>query len=163
MVNFVAKVIANGQQVQGESMESAFENWIEVLAYDWGGERAQVHQGGAGRQGRVTYGNLIIRKRVDSASPLLFKALDLNEVCEVTMQLRKTGTGGQLENYMKIILRRALIVAVKQGNLQFGGENPEEEVSFSYQEIEMQYDAQDKDTGITRGGIMHVSTMFQGG
>ena len=97
MVNFVAKVIANGQHVQGESMEGAYESWIEVLAYDWGGERAQLDRGGGGRQGRVTYGNLILRKRVDSATPLLFKALDQNEVCDVTMQLRKTGTGGQLE------------------------------------------------------------------
>ena len=62
MVNFVAKVIANGQHVQGESMESAFEGWIEVLAYDWGGG-AQLTHGGAGRQGRVTYANLVLRKR----------------------------------------------------------------------------------------------------
>lgn len=162
MVNFVAKVIANGQHVQGESMESAFEGWIEVLAYDWGGERAQLTHGGAGRQGRVTYANLVLRKRADAASPLLFKALDNNEQCEVTLQLRKTGTGGQLENYMKILLKDALVVSIKQGNLQFGGEVAEEEVSFSYQEIEMQYDAQDKDTGITRGGIVHTSRMFQG-
>jgi len=162
MVNFIAKVIANGQHVQGECMEASFENWIEVLAYDWGGERAQVSHAGAGRQGRVTYANLVLRKRADAASPLLFKALDNNELCEVTLQLRKTGTGGQLENYMKITLRSALVVQIKQGNLQFGGEVSEEEVSFSYQEIEMEYDAQDKDTGITRGGIVHMSRMFQG-
>ncbi|MDZ7640285.1 MAG: type VI secretion system tube protein Hcp [Bryobacterales bacterium] len=161
MVNFVAKVIANGQHVQGESMEGDYPSWIEVLAYDWGGERGQVNQSGGGRQGRVSYGNLILRKRVDTASPLLFKALDHNEVCEVTMQLRKTGTGGQLENYMKIVLEGALIVSIKQGNLQFGGENPEEEVAFSYQALEMQYDAQDSSTGITRGGIMHRSEMFR--
>ncbi|MCC6262087.1 MAG: type VI secretion system tube protein Hcp [Bryobacterales bacterium] len=161
MVNFVAKVIANGQHVQGECMEVSFDNWIEVLAYDWGGERGQVSHAGAGRQGRVTYANLVLRKRADAASPLLFKALDNNELCEVTLQLRKTGTGGQLENYMKITLKSALVVQIKQGNLQFGGEISEEEVSFSYQEIEMEYDAQDPNTGITRGGIMHSSRMFQ--
>lgn len=159
MVNFVAKVVANGQHVQGESAEGGFESWIEVLAYDWGGERAQVHQGGGGRQGRVTYRELRLRKRVDSASPLLFKALDQNEVCEVTLQLRKTGTGGQLENYMQIELKRALIVGLKQGNVEFGGDSPEEEVCFSYQEVRMTYDVQN-DLGITRGGIEHTAEMF---
>lgn len=161
MVNFVAKVIANGQQVNGESMESSFENWIEVLAYDWGGSRGQVNEAGARRQGRVSYENLILRKRVDAATPLLFRALDNNEQCEVTLQLRKTGTGGQLEKYMTIKLMGAIIVLIKQGNLTFGGENPEEEISFSYQEIEIAYEAQDKDSGITRGGIMHSARMFQ--
>lgn len=158
MVNFFAKVIANGQQLQGESGDQRYPGWIEVLAYDWGGQRAQVHQAGAGRQGRVTYRQLILRKRVDTASPLIFKALDQNEVCEVTLKLRKAG--GEMEDYFEIKLMDALIVEVKQGNLAFGGETPEEEVSFSYGRMAMTYDAQDSNTGITRGGIIHEAQIF---
>lgn len=157
MVNFVAKVIANGQECQGESIEPGFESWIEVVAFDWGGDRGSVGSSGARRAARVSYRPLILRKRVDAASPLLFKALDQNEQCEVTLQLRKTGTGGALENYFQIKLTGALILAIKQGNLQFGGESPEEEISFGYQTVEQIYDAQDKDTGITRGSITHMA------
>lgn len=158
MVNFVAKVIANGQECQGESVEPNFESWIEVVAYEWGGERGSVASAGSRRAARVSYRPLVLRKRVDSASPLLFKALDHNEQCEVTLQLRKTGTGGALENYFQIKLTGAMILGIKQGNLQFGGESPEEEVSFGYQTVEQIYDAQDKDTGITRGSITHEAT-----
>lgn len=157
MVNFVAKVIANGQECQGESAEPGFENWIEVLAYDWGGERGSVGSAGSRRAARVSYRPLILRKRVDAASPLLFKALDNNERCEVTLQLRKTGTGGALENYYQMKLTGAMILEIKQGNLQFGGDSPEEEISFGYQTVEQNYDAQDKDSGITRGSIMHMA------
>lgn len=163
MVGFLIKIVANGQFVQGESEEEGFEGWVEVLAYDWGGTRARVSEQGAGAQGRLTYQNLVIRKRVDTATPLLFKAIDFNEKCEVTLQLRKTGTGGKPENYMKITLRGAFITEIKQGNLSLGGEVPEENISFSYQEIEINYDAQDKVSGITRGGILHQSRMYQSG
>ncbi|MCZ2152310.1 MAG: type VI secretion system tube protein Hcp [Bryobacterales bacterium] len=160
MVNFVAKVMANGQHVQGESKEVGFDGWIEVLSYDWGGTRAGSTQGVGKWQGKGSYRALVLRKRVDAASPLLFKAFDLNEECDVILQLRKSGTGPKLENYMKIHIKGALISDLRQGNREFGGEVPEEEVAFTYREIEMAYDVQANTTGITFGGITHRSLIL---
>lgn len=159
--NFVLKLVANGSTVNGESQDGKYPNWIEVLSYGFFGSRAHAGGAGARRQGHPTYSNFVIRKRGDCASPLILKAFSQNEVCEVTLVLRKAG--GEMEDYMSIFLTNALIVGYKQGNMEFGGESPEEEVEFSYATLRMVYDVQDQRTGITRGGIEHeLSTIGPG-
>lgn len=152
-VNFLMQFTANGQVLNGESKAARYETWIEVIAYEFAGQRGQAGSAGGGRMGAPTLGNFVLRKRVDSASPLLFKAFTNNEQCELKLVMRKSG--GEMQDYMRIELKHGVIAKLVQGNLAFGGEMAEEEVHLSYQSLKMIYDVQDQKTGIVRGGIEH--------
>ncbi|MCW5966171.1 MAG: type VI secretion system tube protein Hcp [Bryobacterales bacterium] len=151
--NFLIKINANGVEVTGESQDSKYSGWIEVLAYEWGGSRLEASGSGVRLSGKVNMSSFVFRKRADRASPLLFKALTNNENVKAEMVLRKAG--GEMEDYMHIELNDAVVTKFTQGNLAYGGESPEEEVHISYQSIKMIYDVQDQRSGITRGGIEH--------
>ncbi len=151
--NFLLRLTANGEAVTGESDDRKYPGWIEIIAYEWSGDRSSASSSGSGRRGSVNMGNLILRKRGDCASPLLFRAFTNNDVCKGQLNLRKAG--GEMEDYMEIHFDNASIVKFVQGNLAFGGESPEEEVHLSYQKIRLVYDVQDAATGIVRGAIEH--------
>jgi type VI secretion system secreted protein Hcp len=156
--NFLLHLTANGEVVSGESDDRRYPAWIEVIAYEWSGDRASASSSGSGRRGSVNMGNMVIRKRGDCATPLLFRAFTNNDICKGKLVLRKAG--GEMEDYMEIHFDHASIVKFVQGNLAFGGEAPEEEVHFSYQTIRVVYDVQDASTGIVRGGIEHEYTIM---
>ena len=150
-INFMLKLVANGTNVTGESSDDKYMGWIEVVAYEFGGDRAGVGQAGSGRCGAVNMGNVILRKRADCASPVLFRSFTTNEICNAELVLRKSG--GEMEDYMHLYFENASIVKFLQGNLTFGGESPEEEIHLSYQKIRIVYNVQDSRSGIVRGGI----------
>lgn len=157
-INFLIKINANGSDVQGESQDSKYRGWIEVLAYEFGGQRPEGSVSGARRSGLINMSSFVFRKRADCASPLLFKAFTNNESCTAELVLRKSG--GEMEDYMHIKLTEAVITKFVQGNMAYGGESPEEEVHMSYQAIRMTYDVQDQRLGITRGGIEHEHVLM---
>lgn len=154
-INFVMKFVAEGSDVPGESRDGKYAGWIDVLAYEFSGQNATSVQGGSVRiSGGTTMGLFVFRKMADRASPLLFKAFTNKDRCKVTLVLRKTG--GEMEDYMRIILDGATVVKFVQGNIASGTESPEEEVHLSYDSVTMNYDVQDQKTGITRGAIQHT-------
>jgi type VI secretion system Hcp family effector len=154
-INFVLKLVAEGSDVTGESQDGKYPGWIDVMAYEFSGQNATSVQGGAPRiSGGTTMGLFILRKLADRASPLIFKALTNRDRCKATLVLRKSG--GEMEDYMRIILDGARVVKFIQGNIASGTETPEEEVHLSYDSVTMVYDVQDQKTGITRGGIEHT-------
>ncbi len=152
--NFMLELTANGERVSGESSDPKYMGWIEVIAYEWSGDRSSSTSAGSGRRGAVNMGNVVIRKRGDCASPLIFRAFTQNENCNAHLVLRKSG--GDMEDYMHLHFENGSIVKFVQGNLAFGGEAPEEEVHLSYQTVRVVYNVQDSRSGIVRGGIEAV-------
>ena len=149
--NFMMHLTANGSEVPGEGQQGNYENWIEVVAYEFAGEKAGAGNSGSGRMGTASFSNFVIRKRADKATPLIWHAFSTNASCKVKLALLKSG--GEMEKYMDIELDNAVISKVVHGNLSFGGDLADEEVHFSYQSIAVYYDVQDSRTGITRGSI----------
>ena len=131
--NFMMKVIANGTDIEGEARQSQYAGWVEVLAYEFSGDRAGAGESGSRRMGAPNFGNFVIRKRADRASPQLMRAFALQEVC--TMELALLKSGGEMQKYITLELEEAVITKFVQGNLGFGGEAPDEELHFSYQLI----------------------------
>lgn len=154
-VNFVMKFVAEGTEVTGESKDGKYAGWIDVMAYEFTGQNATTPQGGSYRiSGATTMGLFVVRKKTDRASPLLFRAFTNKESSKVTLVLRKAG--GEMEDYMRLLLDGALVVKFVQGNIASGGEHAEEEIHLSYDSLTITYDVQDQKTGITRGAIEHT-------
>jgi type VI secretion system secreted protein Hcp len=149
--NFMMHLVANGSEVVGEGQQRDYEGWIEVVAYEFAGEKATSGQSGSGRMGAANFSNFVVRKRADRATPIVWQAFAQNATCAVNLALFKTG--GEMEKYMEIILTDAIISKIVHGNLSFGGDMADEEIHFSYRRIGIDYEVQDSRTGIVRGGI----------
>lgn len=92
--------------------------------------------------GRRQYQPLLIRKRIDKASPLLMRAMGRNEVfASLRIAITETGqTGGGKGSTVTITLTDARIVAVTHGDCDDDCDGVMESVSFTAAKIEWSAD-----------------------
>jgi type VI secretion system secreted protein Hcp len=107
---------ANGTQIQGESTQTSLgrENTIECLAWEQAIETAR-EGGTAMATGRRQFKPVIIKKRIDKATPLLAKALTENAALEAQfMFFRPNPAGdGTTEQFFTVELKEARIASIK--------------------------------------------------
>lgn len=115
---------ANQGKIRGDTRDGA----IEVAEYQH--EVMTAREAGSGQAtGRRQYQPLLIRKRIDKASPLLYRALVSNENLN-TVTVRLADIHGI---YYTVTLRNASIAGIKQARTDSG---EYEEISFVFQKIE---------------------------
>ncbi len=128
--------------IEGPVTQKGREKSIQVLGYDYEVMSPRDPMSGL-PTGKRLHKPIVIRKRVDQASPLLFQACTTNEnISEFTMKFWRPSKTGQEEQFFTIKLTNASVASVKQFttdntsdegiNLPYG-----EEVSFTFQKIEM--------------------------
>lgn len=100
----------SGVTEQGTRLES-----IPLLSYKQSVQTAR--EAGSGiATGRRQYQPLLIRKRIDKASPLLMRAMDRGEIFRtLTLSINEGGGGGRPATLMTITLTNAQIVAITHG------------------------------------------------
>lgn len=142
----------NGQVIEGDTTRENRKGQIEVLAFEQSVTKAR--EAGSGiATGRRQYQPLLIRKRIDKASPLLMKALTQNSSAEVRFDFYRgnpTGDGTE-ERFYQIGLRNARVASVKIVMDEATGV-PMEEITFVFRTIEWTY---------TNGGITHEDSWDQ--
>jgi len=127
--------------INGGSVDVKHKDEIDVLSWSWGMQgNANAFQTGAGR---TTLDELIISKKVDSASTGLMSAIRNNEsIKSATLTVRKAGGTEPIE-YLRITLDKARITSLK---LHSGsaGEGPaiSELVTIGFQKIRVEYQPQ---------------------
>ncbi|ROZ78316.1 type VI secretion system tube protein Hcp [Ramlibacter sp. WS9] len=138
--------------VVGESTDSVHPNQIEVLGWSWGMTTSQTI-GGAGAGSRSSLSELRISKLVDTATTSLMSVMRTNDVIkEAVLTVRKAG-GVQID---------FLIIKVKKGRITSydisapSGPVVAEEFSIAFEEIEVEYHAQDS-KGARKGGSSFVA------
>lgn len=142
----------NGQVIEGDTTREHRKGQIEVLSFEQSVTTAR--EAGSGMAtGRRQYQPLMIRKRIDKASPLLMKALTENANAEVQFDFyRPNPTGdGTEERFYEIGLRNARVASVKIVMDRDSG-MPMEEITFVFQTINWTY---------TNGGVTHEDTWSQ--
>ncbi len=134
--------------VDGESTNAAHKGWIEIQSWSWG--VSQLGSGGAGggfAAGRLT-GHVTLIKRIDKASPLLFKRCSDGTVLPlVTIELTRGGT----ETYLKYELKEVLVSSIAHGDVDGDGA-PDETITLDFTSTKLtytQYDASGKPVGQT--------------
>ena len=151
---------ANGGDVTGDSTQTSLgrENSIECVYYQQSVRTAR--EAGSGMAtGRRSYDPLVIRKRIDKSSPLIFKALADNQVVEGIFKFfRPNPTGdGTTEQFYTVGFKNGRVASVKNvvpDCLDPVSTNapPLEEVSFVFHTINWTY---------TNGGVEHEDTWDQ--
>lgn len=139
----------NGNDIEGESTISSMEreNTIEASAAGFNVSTPYEAASG-GLTGRRIYRPFTILKRLDKSTPLLFKALAMNEPVtrlEAMFFRPAAGSSGAEEKFFTILLENARIVSIVQTSEDaiVGGQNAPpvmELISFVFQDITMTYE-----------------------
>ncbi len=145
---------ANGAVIQGESTQVSLDrkDSIECVYYEQAVKTAR--EAGSGMAtGRRQYEPIMIRKRIDKASPLLFKAMVENQVINGKfMFFRPNPTGdGTTEQFFTVEIQQGRISGYKNYvpdtiEPASSTDPPLEEIQFVFGIISMTY---------TQGGVTH--------
>lgn len=133
--------------IEGESLDSAHKNEIEVLAFNWRVlQESTMHAGSGGGAGKATVEDLEFDHYVDRSSPNLMKyCLTGKHVAEAKLTIRKAG-GSPLE-YLKFTFTDVIVTSVAP----FGSNTDElrikERVRLSFSKIKQEYAVQNAQGG----------------
>ncbi len=143
--------------VDGESTNAAHKGWIEIQSWSWGASQPSTGGFGSGAAtGRLT-GHVTLIKRIDKATPLLFKRCsDGTVLVLVTVEL----TRGGAQTYLKYELKEVLVSSIAHGDVDGDGV-PEETITLDFTGTKLTYtqlDASGKPAGQTsaEGGSVPV-------
>jgi len=145
---------SNGTDIQGESTQTSLgrENSIECVYYEQAVKTAR--EAGSGMAtGRRQYEPLLIRKRIDKASPMIAKGLVENQVIEGEFKFFRPNPDGDgtTEHFYTVKIKQGRIASQKQINPDVivpatATEPPMEEVTFVFHTISWRFE---------RGGVEH--------
>jgi len=151
---------ANGTDIKGDSTQTSLgrEDSIEALYYEFSVKTAR--EAGSGMAtGRRQYEPLLIRKRVDKATPLLFKALTENQAVEGVLKFFRPSPNGDgtTEQFFSMSFKGGRVASHQIVNpdtiVPATSTSPTlEEVTFVFSTIGMVF---------TDGGIEHQDTWSQ--
>jgi type VI secretion system secreted protein Hcp len=123
--------------IKGESKDPAHKEWIDILSWDWA-LNVLPTVGGGGATGKVEATELVVEKRVDSASPQLMRLLAGGEpVDEVQLEIVLDKAGRSL---LRVTLGDALVTGVaisREGGL--GGSGERELVRIVFRRVRVEH------------------------
>ena len=127
-------------KVKGEVTVGGHTDDIQIRGWTWGASASSAI-GSTQATGRRSYRNLVVSKRIDSASTALLSALATNdEVKEAKLTMCKAG--GKALDYYKLTLKGARVVNI---DITVGADGqPTELVSFAFTKVEVEYTPQQR-------------------
>jgi type VI secretion system secreted protein Hcp len=141
--------------IDGESADDKHKSEIQLLSYSWGGSQTTSVAGtGGSGAGKVDLSHLSIMKYLDKASPKLFKAMCTGQhIASATLTAIKAGADGK--PFLTVTLTELFVSSLQ---LSASSEIPSESVSFSYNQIKMEYSTQDEAGNLTVAGSVTYNT-----
>jgi type VI secretion system secreted protein Hcp len=144
---FLSVETATKGVLKGESRDSQHENSIDVLDWSWG-MRAQTAMGAGGKAPKASLNELLVTKRVDSASTALMGAVRNNEpIKKALLTVRKAGPAEKALEYLRVTIENARITSL---DVSSGEEHAIERLTFAFNKIKVEYTPQGDD-GRMRG------------
>ncbi|TDM05870.1 MAG: type VI secretion system tube protein Hcp [Ideonella sp. MAG2] len=132
--------------IDGESMDAAHKNEIEVLHWNWEIlQESNMHMGSGGGSGKATVKDLTFTHYVDRSSPNLMKfCLTGKHIPEAVLVVRKAG-GNPLE-YLKITMTDVVITTVNPSGSS-DQERVKERIALSFAKVKQEYTVQNQQGG----------------
>lgn len=141
--------------IQGESADEKHKNEITILSWSWGASQVSSVSGSGGSgAGKASLSDFSVMAYFDKATPLFFK-----NVCAGThiktgvMTAIKSGTTGA--PYLKADFKELFVTSLQ---VSASSEIPTISVSFSYNEIKIEYSEQKEDGTLTSTGAVTYDT-----
>lgn len=126
--------------IEGESVDKAHRNEIDVLAWSFGGSQSGDTQTGARRgAGKTDIQDLSITKWIDSATPKLMETMVSGRHYEnATLTLRRAGARGNQAEYFVMIMEDVIVTSVSMAGS--GGEDRmTEDITLKFARFHISY------------------------
>ncbi len=141
-------IFLNYEGVKGESSDQGHKGWIDLEDLQWGTSRSitsSTSTQGDRESSNAVITDLIVTRRMDSATPKLFLESCCGTGKNVIIHLTKTGKGSGTDVYMEYKLKNALISKYKVISRSKDVERPTEELKISFIDMEVKYTPYDED------------------
>jgi type VI secretion system secreted protein Hcp len=143
--------------VDGESTNAGHKDWIDIQSWSWGVSPPSTSGVGSGLATGRLVGHVTVVKRIDKATPLLFKRCSDGTVLALaTVELARPGG----PTYLKYELKEVLVSSIAHGDVDGDGV-PEETITLDFTATKLTYtqlDASGRAAGQTsaEGGSVPV-------
>jgi len=140
--------------IQGESVDKNFTNQIQVLSWGWGASQvSSVAANGGSGAGKVNVSDFSVATYFDKATPKFFKNICAGtHVKTGTMSAVKAGANGK--PYLKVEFGELFVTGIQ---MSAQNEIPTVNLSFSYNDITIDYSAQDEKGNVVSTGAVSYS------
>ncbi len=141
-------IFLNYEGIKGEASDSGHKDWVDLEDLQWGISRSitsSTSTQGDRESSNAVISDLIVTRRMDSATPKFFIESCCGTGKDVTIHLTKTGTGSGTDTYMEYKLKNALISNYKVISNSQDIERPTEEIKISFIDIDVKYTPYDED------------------
>jgi len=141
--------------IQGESQDEKHKNEIQVLSWSWGAANVSSVSGtGGSGAGKVDMSDVSMMLNFDKSTPKFFKA-----ICAGTHiasgELAAIKAGGNGKPYLKVDFKELFVTGLQ---MSAAGEVPAVSLSFTYDEIKIDYSAQDEKGNLASVGPVTMNT-----
>jgi type VI secretion system secreted protein Hcp len=141
--------------IQGESADEKHKDWIQVISWSYGASQVTSVAGtGGSGAGKADLSDFSIMKYLDKASTPLFKALvSGTHIKTGNFEAVKAGAGGK--PFLKIDFQELFVTSQQHSA---SSEIPTESVSFSYNQVKVEYSTQNEQGILTTTGAVTYHT-----
>jgi type VI secretion system secreted protein Hcp len=141
--------------ISGESVDDKHKDWIQVLSWSWGASQVTSVAGtGGSGAGKADMADFNVMKFLDKASTPLLKSLTSGTHIK-TGSLEAVKSGGAGKPFLKVDFQELFVTSQQ---LSASSEIPSESVSFSYNQIKVEYSTQDEKGVITVANSVTYNT-----
>jgi type VI secretion system secreted protein Hcp len=120
--------------VKGEATDKFHKEDIAISSFSIGAT-SQHASGGGGGAGKVSFSSFTITKRIDKASPLLFRAAATGQHYKEATVFFAKAKRGKVADYLEYKMTNVFISSIQDGSAQGSG-RPTEQISFNFAKIE---------------------------
>lgn len=141
--------------IEGESEDEKHKKEIQIMSWSWGGSQTSSVAGtGGSGAGKVSLSEFNIMTYFDKSTPKFFKSLCLGTHIKTgTMNAIKAGADGK--PYLKVDFKELFVTSLQ---ISGSSEIPTVSVSFSYDEIKIDYYTQNEQGQVTTTGAVTYNT-----
>ena len=141
--------------IPGESQDEKFKNKIQLLSWSWGASNISSVAGtGGSGAGKVDLSDFSTMTFFDKSTPKFFKAITKGtHITKGTLSAVKSGADGK--PYLKVNFTEIFITGLQ---MSASSEVPSVSLSFTYNEIGIDYSIQDEKGTLTSTGEVKYST-----
>ncbi|MFP5209041.1 MAG: Hcp family type VI secretion system effector [Acidobacteriota bacterium] len=135
--------------IEGESLDEKHKNEIQIMSWSWGASNVSSVSGtGGSGAGKVSLSDFNIMANFDKATPKFFKSVCAGTHIKTgTMSAIKAGADGK--PYLKVDFKELFITSLQ---ISGSSEIPAVSLSFSYNEIKIDYSTQNEQGNLTSTG-----------
>lgn len=135
--------------IQGESTDANHKDEIQVLSFSWGGSNVSSVAGtGGSGAGKVDLSDFNVMINFDKSTPKFFKNMCAGTHIKTGL-LTATKAGAESKPYLKVDFKELFVSSLQ---ISASSEIPTVSVSFTYNEIKIDYSTQNEQGNLTSTG-----------